>query len=70
VRAIHAPITGNVWQLLAAVGDAVREGDVVAIVESMKLEIPIEAEADGTIREVLVAVGELVTDGQPMFAVD
>jgi biotin carboxyl carrier protein len=70
VGAIHAPITGNVWQLLAGVGDAVRAGDVVAVLESMKLEIPIEAESDGTIREVLVSVGALVTEGEPLFAIE
>ena len=67
---IRAPITGNVWQLNAVPGDSVRAGDVVAVLESMKLEIPIEAEADGTIREVMVSVGELVTEGQILFAVD
>jgi biotin carboxyl carrier protein len=70
VGVIHAPITGNVWQVLVAAGDAIGSGDVVAVIESMKLEIPIEAEADGTIREVLVSVGDTVTDGQPMFEVD
>jgi biotin carboxyl carrier protein len=70
VAPITAPITGNVWQLVAGVGDAVRAGDVVAVLESMKLEIPIEAEADGTISEVLVAEGDLVNEGDALFALD
>jgi biotin carboxyl carrier protein len=70
VADVTAPITGNVWELLAGVGDEVRAGDVVAVLESMKLEIPIEAEVDGTIREVLVAVGDLVNEGQPLFSLD
>ena len=41
---IRAPITGNVWKILVAEGDAVAVDDVVAILESMKLEIPVEAE--------------------------
>ena len=45
---IRAPITGNVWKILVAVGDEVAVDDVVAILESMKLEIPVEAEGAGT----------------------
>jgi biotin carboxyl carrier protein len=70
VGAIHAPITGNVWELHAGVGDSVRAGDVVAVLESMKLEIPIEAGLDGTIREVVVAVGDLVSEGDPVFLLE
>ena len=42
----------------------------LSMLESMKLEIPIETEVDGTIREVLVAVGDLVNEGQPLFKLD
>ena len=67
---IRAPITGNVWKVLVAEGDTVGVDEMVAILESMKLEIPVEAESEGTIRRVLVAVGDAVTEGEPMFELD
>jgi acetyl-CoA carboxylase biotin carboxyl carrier protein len=62
VADIVAPIPGSVWQILVAVGDSVQEGDVVAVLESMKLEIPIEAEVGGTVREVRIAEGDAVAE--------
>jgi acetyl-CoA carboxylase biotin carboxyl carrier protein len=64
---IRAPITGSVWRVLVAEGDRVAEGDEVAILESMKLEIPVEAEAEGTVRRILVADGDRVAEGEPMI---
>ena len=67
---IRAPITGSVWKVLVAVGDAVRVDDVVAILESMKLEIPVEAESAGTVLRVLVSVGEPVGEDDTMFELE
>ena len=64
---IRAPITGNVWKILVTEGDEVAVDDVVAILESMKLEIPVEAESAGTVTRVLVAVGEPVGEDDAMF---
>lgn len=63
---VDAHITGTIWTVDVAVGDSVREGDVVAIVESMKLELPVESTASGVVVEVLVAEGESVNEGQPL----
>ena len=67
---ILAPITGNVRQVLAAAGDSVAAGDVVAIIESMKLEIPVEAETAGTVQEVRVAEGDAIAEDDVMFVLD
>lgn len=67
---IRAPITGNVWKVLVVEGDAVRVDDVVAILESMKLEIPVEAESAGTVARVLVSVGDPVTEDDSMFELE
>ena len=67
---ICAPITGNVWKVLVAAGDAVKVDDVVAILESMKLEIPVEAESAGTVLRVLASVGDPVTEGDAMFELE
>jgi biotin carboxyl carrier protein len=67
---VLAPITGSVWQVLVTAGDSVGKGDVVATIESMKLEIPVEADMAGTVREVLVAVGDLVAEDDVMLVLD
>jgi len=67
---IRAPITGSVWKVLVGDGDAVSAEEVVAILESMKLEIPVEAESAGTIGLVLVSEGDAVTEGDAMFELE
>ena len=66
---LHSEVTGTVWKIEAPVGTPVAEGDVVVIVESMKMEIPIAAPCAGLLREVLVAEGEPVSEGQPLAVV-
>ncbi len=46
---VEAHITGTVWKIECAVGDTIEEGDTVAILESMKMEMPVEAEDAGTV---------------------
>ena len=63
---VDAHITGTVWTVDVAVGDVIEEGDVVAVLESMKMEMPVESEVDGTVAEVLCATGDAVTEGQAL----
>jgi acetyl-CoA carboxylase biotin carboxyl carrier protein len=63
---VDAHITGTVWTVDVAVGDVIEEGDVVAVLESMKMEMPVESESDGTVAEVLCASGDAVTEGQAL----
>ena len=65
-KVIKAHITGTVWKIEVKKGDAVTEGTVVAILESMKMEMPVEAEDEGTVEEILVKEGEAVTEGAPL----
>jgi len=60
---IKTEITGNVWKIEKAVGDQVGEEEVILILESMKMEIPVSAPEDGVIAEILVAEGDTVTEG-------
>ncbi|HEY8492782.1 MAG TPA: biotin/lipoyl-binding carrier protein [Myxococcota bacterium] len=60
---VEAQITGNVWKIEKAVGDAVEEGDTLIILESMKMEIPVEAPCAGTITEIRVSEGQSVEEG-------
>jgi acetyl-CoA carboxylase biotin carboxyl carrier protein len=63
VAEIEAHITGTVWKIEVAVGDAVQEGDAVVVLESMKMEMPVEAEDDGTVAEIRVEEGQAVNEG-------
>ena len=53
----------NVWKVVVNVGDAVSEGDTLVILESMKMEIPVEAPEGGTIQQVAVEEGGVVQEG-------
>lgn len=60
---VLALASGNVWKVVAAAGQPVAEGDVLLIVESMKMEIPVEAECAGVLAELRCAEGEAVSEG-------
>ena len=67
---IEAHITGNVWKIEVAVGDTVSEGDTVVILESMKMEIPVEAEDDGTVKEIRCEEGQSVSEGDVLVVLE
>ncbi len=60
---VEAQITGSVWKIERAVGDAVEEEDVILILESMKMEIPVEAPCEGRLSEIRVNEGDNVEEG-------
>ena len=61
---VKAHITGTVWKIEAKPGSKVGEGDTVIILESMKMEMPVEAPCGGTIAEIRVKEGQAVNEGQ------
>jgi urea carboxylase len=61
-----AAVPGSVWKIAVAVGDQVAAGDVLVILESMKMEIPVLATAAGEVQEVLCAEGRAVAAGDPL----
>lgn len=63
---INSEVTGSIWKVLCEKGQKIAEGDSLFILESMKMEIPVLADEDGTILDVLVAEGDSVTDGQTL----
>jgi len=67
---ILSEISGSVWKVLVQPGQLVAAGESLLVVESMKMEIPVEAPQAGTVREVLVAEGEVVADGQWLITLD
>ena len=63
VAEIRADMVANVWKVMVAPGDTVEDGDTVVILESMKMEIPLTAEAAGRVLSVAVAEGDVVGEG-------
>jgi acetyl-CoA carboxylase biotin carboxyl carrier protein len=61
---VKSEITGTVWQVKSQPGDKVESGDVLMIVESMKMEIPVITEDGGVVREILVQKKDPVAEGQ------
>jgi acetyl-CoA carboxylase biotin carboxyl carrier protein len=60
----------NVWKVVASAGDAISEGDTLVILESMKMEIPVIAESDGTLRELAVNEGDVVQEGDLIAVIE
>jgi acetyl-CoA carboxylase biotin carboxyl carrier protein len=60
---VKSEIAGSVWKIEVAIGDAVAEDDPLLILESMKMEIPLLAPRAGVVREILVAEGEPIDEG-------
>jgi acetyl-CoA carboxylase biotin carboxyl carrier protein len=67
---VPAHITGVVWRIQCAVGDDVVEGDVVVVLESMKMEMPVEAEDAGTVREIRCHEGQAVHEGDTLVVLE
>jgi oxaloacetate decarboxylase alpha subunit len=65
---LNAPLAGNIFKLKVRAGDAVQEGDVVLIMEAMKMETEVRATHSGTVSEVLVSEGDSVATGDAMIA--
>jgi acetyl-CoA carboxylase biotin carboxyl carrier protein len=67
---IRAHISGVVWTIDCAIGDEVEDGDTVAVLESMKMEMPVEAEGRGRVSEIRCAQGEAVQEGDVLVVLE
>ena len=67
---VEAQIAGNVWKIERAVGDTVGEEDVLLIIESMKMEIPVESPCSGRIVEICVQEGDSVEEGTVLARIE
>jgi acetyl-CoA carboxylase biotin carboxyl carrier protein len=67
---IPAHITGTVWKIEVEAGDEIDEGDTVVILESMKMEMPVEAEDPGTVKEIRVEEGQSVQEGDVLVVLE
>jgi len=67
---VVAEIAANVWQVPVEVGQTVATGDTIAILESMKMEIPVEAPVAGTVAELRVVPEDQVNEGYVIAVID
>jgi len=67
---IESEVTGNVWKLEVKVGDEVEPDDVLLVLESMKMEIPVEASCAGTVTELLVQEDDAVQEDQVVAIIE
>ena len=69
-KEIKSHVTGTIWKIEVAVGDEAEEDDDLIIIESMKMEMPVVAEEDYTVKEILCAEGDPVEEGQVLMTVE
>ncbi len=67
---IRAEMVANVWKVVASSGDSVDDGDTLVILESMKMEIPVVADAAGVIKELAVNEGDVVQEGDLIAVIE
>jgi acetyl-CoA carboxylase biotin carboxyl carrier protein len=70
VAEVRAEMVANVWKVVATQGEAIEDGDTIVILESMKMEIPVLAEAAGTLTELRVSEGQVVQEGDVIAVID
>jgi len=67
---VRSNMSGSLWKILVGVGDKVEAGQEVAILESMKMEIPIEAEIAGVVAEILKNEGDFVQEDEVIMKLE
>ncbi len=67
---VEAHITGTVFSIETEVGAQIREGDVLVVIESMKMELPVEAPSGGKVAEIRVEEGQSVEEGEVLVTLD
>jgi acetyl-CoA carboxylase biotin carboxyl carrier protein len=67
---IRAELTANVWKLTVKVGESVTAGQTLAVLESMKMEIPVESPIAGKVAELMVQEGAVIHEGDVILMID
>ncbi|MDA8117749.1 MAG: acetyl-CoA carboxylase biotin carboxyl carrier protein subunit [Actinomycetota bacterium] len=65
---IKSPMSGTLVTFSIAIGNRVQEGQQVAVIESMKMEIPVEADASGEVAALHAAPGDFIEEGDPLIS--
>ena len=67
---VKTEIAANVWKIVVKVGDTVTSGQELMILESMKMEIPVEAPCAGVVKAIMINEGDAVDDGQEVVELE
>ena len=67
---VDAHITGTVWKVECEIGQQVEVGDTLVILESMKMEMPVEAEDEGIVKEIVCEEGQSVSEGDTLVVLE
>ena len=67
---VRSPMAGTVLEILVGVGDEVSAGDELLILESMKMEIPVEAPAGGSVKAIAVSQGQPVQEDDVLLTIE
>lgn len=70
MNVIKPTMAGNVWKILVAEGDRITAGQEVAILESMKMEIPVESLQSGTVKAVKKAEGDFIDEDEVLIELE
>lgn len=70
MKEVKASMTGNMWKIVVKEGDQVEAGQEVAILESMKMEIPITTEQAGVVKEIKVNEGDFINEGEVIAIIE
>ncbi|PAV29398.1 hypothetical protein CIL05_11055 [Virgibacillus profundi] len=70
MQEVKATMAGSVWKITVKQGEQVEEDQDIVILESMKMEIPIGAEEAGTVKELKVAEGDFVNEGDVIAIIE
>ena len=66
---VTAPLPGNVLSIKVSQGAAVKEGDVLLLIEAMKMENEVAAPCDGTVKQIVVSQGQMVSTGDTLIVI-
>lgn len=67
MKQVSAMMAGVVIEILVKVGDPIKVGTAVAVLESMKMQLPVESGLEGRVREITVKLGAFVNEGDPLL---
>jgi acetyl-CoA carboxylase biotin carboxyl carrier protein len=70
MKQISSMMAGVVIEVLVKAGDTVSDGMDVAILESMKMQLPVQSELSGKVKEVKVSIGDFVNEGDPLLLLE
>lgn len=70
MKEINSTMAGTVYNILVGIGDEVREGQEVLVLESMKMEIPVESSFGGNVKELKVNIGDFVNEGDVLVVIE